>query len=293
MKIDEIRYVRILEQARTLVREEKFLHAFQQYYRLLDYDSRDISIYLELSSVLAECGMISAAIQLLLRANKSVPGNDDIIFHIGNYYLAIEDYDAALRYYKKLSDKKIPHIHFNMGIAYFYKQNFKYAEEQFRLTLRLDPKFPKINESLGELLIKRQAYTEAIQYLRQGAETDPYSAVNHYLLGTAYSRLDQWKKAYQEFVTAIDLDPNEPSGWQMCGEALIQMKQYNEAEAYLRKTLELAPQSVETLVDLGCVLSIKGDTERSNMYLEKAFHVDSVHARAREAQWKARQLLKK
>ncbi|HMD14296.1 MAG TPA: hypothetical protein VKI62_06700, partial [Bacteroidota bacterium] len=127
MKIDEIRYLRILEQARTLVREEKYLHAFQQYYRLLDYDPRNIPVYLELSSVFAELGMIPAAIQLLLRANTTIPGDGDIIFHIGNYYLSTEDYDAALRYYKKLPDKKIPHIHFNMGIAYFYKQNFKYA----------------------------------------------------------------------------------------------------------------------------------------------------------------------
>lgn len=291
--MNEIQYSRILEQARSFVQEEKFLHAFQYYFRLLETDSQDVSVYIEVAAILADIGMVPAAILLLLRGTTTAPSNPDIIFHLGNYYLCIEDYDAALRWYKKLIDKKLPHIHFNMGIAYFNKQNFRYAEEQFRLTLRYDPKFPKINETLGELLIKRQSYTEALSYLQQGTSINPYSAMNHSLLGIAYSRLDQWQKAYHEFVKAIDLDPNDPSGWQMCSEALIQLKQYNEAEAYLRKTLELSPHSVETLVDLGCVLSIQGETERSNMYLEKAFHVDSVHARAREAQWKSRRHVKK
>ena len=76
---------------RVAVREEKFLHAFQHYYRLLDYDSGKIPMYHELSSVFAECGMIPAAIQLLLRANKTITGNDDIIFHMEIIIIALEE----------------------------------------------------------------------------------------------------------------------------------------------------------------------------------------------------------
>ncbi|HUL42820.1 MAG TPA: tetratricopeptide repeat protein [Bacteroidota bacterium] len=288
MKPTEFQRARMLEQARAFLQEGKALHAAQMYTRMLGDEREDAGLWLELAALYADNGLVRAAVNLLRRALVHLPGDSSLIFHIANYEMRLERYDAALTWYRKLAEKKLPHVHFNMGIAYFYKDNFKYAEEEFRRTLRYDPKFPKIHESLGEVLVKRGAYTEAVDLLRRGIAIDPYSAVSHYLLGLAYEKLDQWQRAYGEFVSAVDLDPNEPSGWQMCAEMLIQLKRYGEAEAYLRKTLELNPYSVESLVDLGIILGLKGEAERAKEFLQKATQVDPAHARAREAHWKAR-----
>ena len=290
MKPTEFQRARNLEQARTFLQEGKALHAAQLYARLLADERKDAALWLEFASLYAENGMVQSAIDLLQRALFLMPDDPSLIFHIANYEMRLEKYDSALTWYKKLAGKKLAHVHFNMGIAYFYKNNFRYAEEEFRRTLRYDPKFPKIHESLGEVLVKRGAYTEAVEFLRRGIAVDPYSAVSHYLLGMAYDKLDQWQRAYAEFVSAVDLDPNEASGWQMCAEMLIHMKRFEEAEAYLRKTLELNPHSVESLVDLGAILDLKGEAERARECHEKAVRVDPVHTREREAHWKARRI---
>jgi len=290
MKPSEFQRARILEQARAFLQEGKTLHAAQMYLRLLTVEQKDAALWLEFAALYAENGMVQSSVNLLRRGLLRMPDDPSLVFHLGNYEMRLEKYDAALTWYKKLAGKKLAHVHFNMGIAYFYKNNFKYAEEEFRRTLSYDPKFPKIHESLGEVLVKRGAYTEAVEFLRQGIAVDAFSAVSHYLLGLAYDKLDQWQRAYAEFVSAVDLDPNEASGWQMCAEMLIHMKRFEEAEAYLRKTLELNPRSVESLVDLGAILDLKGEAERARECHEQAVRVDPVHARAREAHWKARRI---
>ena len=286
--MNEIQIARRLDQARALVEEEKYLHAIQIYLRLIIAEPTFLLPFVELASLYADMGRIPASIHLLSQADARFPNNPEIIFLLGSYHLRIDKYEKALALFKHLAVHKLPQVHFNMGIAYFYQNKFLEAEEQFRLTLKYDPAFPKINESLGEMLIKREAYAEAIEYLKKGIATDPYSAVNHYLLGLAYSRLDHWKMAYNEFILSVDLDPNQPSNWQMCGESLMQLKRYPEAEPYLRKALELFPQSVDTLVDLGYVLSKKGEQARALELIDRALKVDPVNARVREARWRLR-----
>ncbi|MBI1807412.1 MAG: tetratricopeptide repeat protein [Ignavibacteria bacterium] len=284
--MNEIQLARRLDQARALVEEEKYLHAIQVYLRLIIAEPSFLLPYVELASLYADRGQIPASIHLLLRAAEKFPNNPEIVFLLGSYHLRLDKYKEAILLFQKLATRQLPQVHFNMGIAYFYQNKFIEAEEQFRLTMKYDPAFPKINESLGELLVKREAYPEAIEYLKKGIASDPYSAINHYLLGLAYSRIDQWKKAYNEFILSVDLDPDQPTNWQMCGESLMQLKRYPEAEPYLCKALELYPQSVDAMVDLGYVLSRKGESERAMELINRALEVDPVNTRVREARWK-------
>ncbi len=288
MNMNEIQIARLLDQARSYVQEEKYLHAIQIYRRLTLSEPEFVLAYRELASVYAEMGQPQAAIGLLQRAEAVLPGNSEVIFLLGMRHLQLEQFDRALSYFKRLAAQKLPQVHFQMATAYFYKGNLTAAEEQFRLTLQLDPLFPRINESLGEVLLQRNAFTDAVHYLRKGIDVDPYSAVNHVLLGTAYARLHDWKKAYQEFIITVDMDPNEYQHWQLCGESLIHLKRYDEAEPYLRKSLELLPTSVDAMLALCKVLTVKGDLEGAQEIRTTAFSLDPVNARAGETRWKLR-----
>jgi tetratricopeptide (TPR) repeat protein len=293
MKMNEIQLSRLIDQARSFVQEEKYLHAIQFYQKLILNEPSFLLPYLELAGLYADMGRQTSAIQLLSEADPAVAGSTEIIFLLGTLHSQTEQYDRAIAYFNRLIHKKLPQVHFQLGVANFFKNNLVQAEEQFRQTLKLDPHFPKINESLGELLIKRKAYTEAVTFLKKGIDADPYSAVNHFLLGVAHSCLYNWKSAYNEYVIAVDMDPHEPQHWQLCGETLIQLKRYDEAEPYLRKALELFPQSVEALVALGKIFSVRGDSIRSGEFLKKARSINPVSAREGESRWKIRQSAKR
>lgn len=285
MRLDEIQIARLIDHARASVEEEKFLEAVQLYQRLILQEPSLPTPYLELSSLYAERNQVDAAIRLLRNGIRALPGHPDIILHLGGMYLRHGEYDAAVTCLKTLADRKLPQVHYSMAVAYFYKDDIKRAEEEFRLTLKLDPVFPKINESLGELLLDRGALTEAIEHLKRGIAIDPYCAMTHALLGTAYGRLLEWKKALAEFVLAVDMDPGEASHWRMCGESLMKLKRLPEAERYLRKALELQPRSVDALADLGDVLSLRGQYEDAMQCVERALGVDPTNEHAKRVRW--------
>jgi tetratricopeptide (TPR) repeat protein len=289
MTMNELQIARLLDQARSFVREEKPLHAMQVYRRLLAAAPDCVPAYRELSSLYGEMGRDAAAIGLLRRAELVLPGNEEVVFLLGMRHLQAEDFDRAITCFKRIAGRKLPQVHFQLAVAYFYKGNLKAAEEQFRMTLQYDPHFPRINESLGELLLQRNAFTDAVHFLKKGIAADPYSAVNHFLLGLAYGRLHDWKKAHEEFIVTVDMDPLEPQHWQLCGESLIHLKRYEEAEPYLRKALGLAPSSVDAMLALCKVLTVKGDLAGAQAIRAAAFSLDPATARAGEIRWKLRQ----
>ncbi len=288
--IDEPALSLMLDQARAAVDEGKLLHAVQHYRRILSLLPSFEIAWIELSQLFAQLKNYEAAEGALLKALQHSNDATEIIMLLGDLNSKIGKYEQALSYYKRLLDqeKNLSHslrirLHFNAGLTYFYRNNFRLAEQHFRATRRLEPKFPKINESIAELLLRRGAVAEATDLLNQAIAVDPYSFIAHYLLGTAYARMYDWRKSYEEFVAAIDNDPSEPTAWQMCGEVLLKLQQLDEAEQYLRKALELNPHLTDAIVNFGYLFLKRGDHQRAREYFEQALKLEPDNPKALQA----------
>jgi tetratricopeptide (TPR) repeat protein len=282
MLMNEIQIAHILDEARKFAEEEKYLHASQLYERLIHLEPKLVLPYLELASLYANTEHLQWGIQVLLRARQWLPGNADVLFKLGDYCLRNEEYDRALEYFRQIPANKIAHVHYKMGVTYFFQNNLDEAEKEFRIALKIDPNYPRVNESIGELLLKRGSLDEAVKYLRHGITLDPYNGISHFLLGLAYCRLDRWKKAYDEFVLSIDMDPGESLHWQLCGESLMHLRRYNEAEQYLRKSLELDPESIDSQLLLAEIYAMKKEFNRSAEWINKVLTRDPENEKAQE-----------
>jgi len=257
--VDEPTLSQWMDQARAFVDERKYLHALQY----------------------------EAAEKTLLKAVSASSEPQEILFLVGNLYLKLGRHNRALTYYKKLLTREQSlskdfraHLHFNAGLAFYYRENPKQSEHHFRRTKKIDPYFPKINESLGELLLRRGQFTEAILCLKQAVRLEPQSWIGHYLLGIAYTKVYDWRDAYEEFVRAVDMDPSEPRAWHMCGEVLLNLHKLDEAERYLHKSLELNPQLTEAVVDFGFLFLKRGDVQRARECFERALELEPQHPKA-------------
>jgi tetratricopeptide (TPR) repeat protein len=281
MLMNEIQIAHILDEARKFAEEHKYLHSSQLYERLIFLVPEFLLPYIELASLHAGNGNPRWSIRTLERAERLFPGNPELIFKLGDYHLRVEEYKEALSYFSRIQDK-IAHVHYKMGVTYFFQDNLDDAEKQFRIALKLDPNYPRVNESIGELLLKRGSPNEAARYLRRGIMLDPYNGVSHFLLGLALCRMLQWKKAYDEFVQSIDLDPTESIHWQLCGEALMHLRRYDEAEQYVRKSLELEPESVDSAILFAQICARKKEYERSIDWINKALALDPENVKAQE-----------
>ncbi len=290
--MDDIQLQGYLEQARGFVEEGKFLHATQLYHRAIRRYPTCMDAYLELASIYEEAKKYAPAEKVLVQALECCGRVAKIIYRLGGLCLQQEEYGRAIGYYRLLETSKLPAVHYNLGISYFYTGDLVKAEKYLRMTLKYDPHFPKINETIGDLLIRKQAYGEAVRFLKRGIQLDPYCAITHYLLGTAYAGLFEWQKAYEEFVSAIEMDPKEVRAWENCGRVLLHLNRLDEAESHLRKALELDPTYAETLVDFGFLLLQRVQLDEAAAYFARALKQHPNHPRATRGKIQV-QLMKK
>jgi tetratricopeptide (TPR) repeat protein len=282
MRLNEIQIAHILDEARKFSEDGKYLHSCQMYERLIVLEPTLLLPYIELASLHAAGGNVGASIMVLERARKLFPYHPEILLKLGDYSIMLEDYAGALAYYRLVSCDTMALVHYKMGVAYFYEENFVNAEAEFRQALRIDPKYPHVNESIGELLLKRDMFEEAVTFLKKGISIDPYNGVSHFLLGLAYCRLNHWKKGYDEFVLSIDMDPNEFLHWQLCGEALMHLGRNDEAEQYLRKSLELEPDCIETQLLISRIFALRKEYGVSREWIAQALKLDPGNVNALE-----------
>ncbi len=237
----------LIDQARSALEEDKTLLAIQFYRRALSFKADSTAVYLELASVYAELLRFDAAIALLVNALKVLPGQTKIILALAEYHLRIGSFYHALHWFQQLDEKNLAHARWGKGMAFLGQNEFVSAEYEFRLAMRLNPKFPKIHGLLGEVLLKKNEILEAIRHLRHECLREPYDSESHRLLGIGYGKLNQWYKAYNEFTLAVDLDPDNVENWRWCGEALFSLRRYSESGHYARRSLEICPESKESL----------------------------------------------
>ncbi|MBI4428671.1 MAG: tetratricopeptide repeat protein [Ignavibacteriales bacterium] len=279
----------LLEQARSYAEDGKLLHATQIYHRLTTAAPHVEAAWIELSKAYVELKRFDVAERILQEALKTASDPAEPYYLLGTLHLKTENFTAALEYFRKLLEGEESlsrtlraHLHFNLGLAYWGKENWTLSELHFRKVRELNPNFPRISESIAELLLRRGAVIEAIKVLKRGLLTEPYSWIGHYLLGIAFTRSKEWQKALDEFTAAIEMDPSEPRAWQMCGEVLITLRQLDQAENYLRKALELNPSLADACADYGFVFLKRGDLRRANEYFEQALQLEPGNPKAQQ-----------
>lgn len=107
--------------------------------------------------------------------------NKEICFNIGNSYLAIKLLDEAIDHYSRsisMGNNKNPHLLFNLGLAYYDKNNYQESEITFRKALK-------------------------------NVETDFFKGEIYYSLGVLYARTQDFKNAEQSFILALELGYEE------------------------------------------------------------------------------------
>ena len=81
----------------------------------------------------------------------------------------------------------------------------------------------------------------------------------------------------------IAMDPKDADSWDRLGKALFMVKNYDEAIQCFEKSLELKPDVLEVLANLGVTSKSKGDKGRYGKVLEKLSALDPKTAKELEA----------
>jgi tetratricopeptide (TPR) repeat protein len=136
-----------------------------------------------------------------------------------------------------------PDNYINRGLDYYYKGEYKKAEEVFVKATVLKP--------------------------------DYVSAwVNR---GAALNKLGKHKEAVKSLDKAIELKPDAVKAWDNKGNAFSKLGEYDEAIKHYDKAIELQADNANALYNKACTYSLKGGKEQSLENLQKAVALDQKY----------------
>ena len=208
-----------------------------------------------------------------------VTGDTDIACEeLGDYYLSLKNFDAALdAYTRSLAvnphsdktensiglifdrrgqyDEALRHIelavkinpnnpvaHKNRALVLSRKGRREEAVGEFEESLRLNPNDAKTWFEYGNLLGRLGRFDEAISRFQQGLKLQPNDAVAHNDLGASFDKKGQTDAALAEFALAVQLNPNQQKARSNLGQILARKGRRDEAREQLKAALALDPK---------------------------------------------------
>ncbi|SHI73551.1 Tfp pilus assembly protein PilF [Malonomonas rubra DSM 5091] len=144
-------------------------------------------------------------------------------------------------------------IHAALGQAYQLKKAYVKAEEHYLKAIDISNKEPRYMNNIGSLYLDMQEWDKAIDYFGQAADDllflNPHVALAG--KGFAYLQKKDYQAALYEFEKAAEVSNRYPRAYFLQSEALVGMGRTELARKALEKAVNLAPNYVLALYQLG------------------------------------------
>jgi tetratricopeptide (TPR) repeat protein len=143
--------------------------------------------------------------------------------------------------------------------------------------VRLRPNFPDAIFMLGEALRKNRRSEASIEFYKRALDQDPDKFVYYSRLGGSYVKLGYSDKALDVFRRALKRFPGMPEAHYFVGIAARAHADYQLAESEFRESLQLQPQNVDTLAQLGFIIGERDRYAEAEKLLRSAIAINNKH----------------
>ena len=130
-------------------------------------------------------------------------------------------------------------MHFNLGVAYFKKQELARAKEEFLQDAAIEPDVAYNYDQLGLVNSLQGNNQEAERNLRKALRLDPSLASSHYQLAQVYQHEGKYVQALAEIDATAKLDPGSSSVHYLRGQLLQHLGRTREARAEMDATTRM------------------------------------------------------
>jgi len=129
---------------------------------------------------------------------------------------------------------------------------------------------PEYYTQVGKDLLERGQREEAIRAFEQALRLDPDSAYVHYVIGEPLSDVGRMQEASYHYQEAARLDPEDPDPWIGLGWIAMQEERWIDECAAYDRALEIQPDCVTALINLGVCYVQLGFYEEAVRLLRQA-----------------------
>ena len=170
--------------------------------------------------------------------------------------------------------KEFQRNYLSYGSVFYQRGYYDQAGVWFQRALRDDPSSAEALYGLGSVYLQEQKASEARDCFQQATklqaaypDTLPNAWNNLGLLETREGRMSD---AVPYFEKALQLSPDHLIALENLGNAYRQLKQWEDARKILEHAVEVGPQDSEASYSLAMVYAQFNDTERAHEYLQRA-----------------------
>jgi len=161
---------------------------------------------------------------LLSSCNESSSSKGDVYYNEGQYEEAIVAYASYLE--NKPNNVKAL---YNKGRAHEELDEFKKAEESFKLALKQDPKNIQVLLSLSNLYHKNDQPDLALMYADNAVEVSGAPSMAYFLKARSMHRIGNVKEALREYNTAIKMSPKNGQAYYYRGMLYVATEEATKA----------------------------------------------------------------
>ena len=190
--------------------------------------------------------------------------------------------EEAKKSYVKAADTSdrfaAPHV--NLGKIAMAEGNRDEAMAQFRQAVAEDDFNPEAHNNLSVLMRQEKQHKKAIDHARQSLAGNANNTSAYANLALIYYAMDLNDVAKLVILNALKIDEKNPDVWNTYG--LIELKNNNVTDAikHFQKAIELKPDHLQALLNLGAIMLSVRDYERSITLFEEALKHDKKNREA-------------
>jgi superkiller protein 3 len=246
---------------------------------MIEEESSNTSLRLQLAQQYLRAGQQEEALQELKEAKEREPGNAAVWLSLGELYLEVDDYRQAevtlAEAWRLFPDLGGVALAYGKALVAAEKQEDAMVPLRFAATTLEDPLAAW--KELGELHYELKQYDQAVEAFARARALDPEDGRNLVDLGKAYYRGKDYEKALEIFLQAKLLLPEYSWAGIWLGRAYARLEDYATAEKVYRRVVESDPGFIQGYISLGDIYTRQDRNEEAILYYQKALEIDPLH----------------
>ena len=204
---------------------------------------------------------------------KADPNNANLNFFTGLAYEAVEEKQAAIRHYLKVTPDHPQYKKTLLSIAFLYRDLGlpQQAIQMLKKQYQQDPKDIDIISFLASFYEDQAQYDKAITLIENGLQTVPDNTTLLFRLGTIQDKAGLKDQTIMTMEKVIQIDPENASALNYLGYTYADMGiKLDQALDLISRAMKQKPDDGYIIDSMGWVYFQKQDYEKAVHYLERA-----------------------
>ena len=230
----------------------------------------------------SESGNAQKTTKIITFALKNFEPDYKLYFVIASFYENIDNYEEAIKYYKKMEkfDENKSTIYASLSYCYTEIKDYSAALIYSDKAINADSENSYAYYRKGRLLVKLKEFDSAIDMFMKSIDYDKSDVDSFQWISYCYSMLKDFEKSLEFANRAILINNEDCYSYFRKAWAYQELGRYIEAINFYQKCLEYNDKYIDAYLNISYIYSKLKNTKQSLLYANKALLINKDYAYA-------------